>query len=144
MKCLQFHRQDIKYRFVLTIFHVLFLFEYQIPRCNCLESHFYYLSWFINILEKQPSRATSKEILPKFTNTLIKKYLWMNSQREQTKITKIDIFQWGFSRILLTTQQYIQNISKTQERQIATKILRGCFSDKKYMFENIRVFNFRK
>ena len=66
----------------------------------------------------------------------------MNSQREQTKITKIDIFQWGFSRILLTTQQYIQNISKTQERQIATKILRGCFSDKKYMFENIRVLLF--
>ena len=28
---------------ILTILHILFSFQYQIPRCTCSESHFYYL-----------------------------------------------------------------------------------------------------
>ena len=33
-----------KYKFISTILHVLFLLEYQIPRCTCSELHFYCLS----------------------------------------------------------------------------------------------------
>ena len=41
----------------------------------------------------------------------ILKYLHMNSQQQINKSTKTDLFQWGLSRILLTTQTCIQNIS---------------------------------
>ena len=55
------------------------------------------------------------------------------------------MLQCGYLRTLLTWQKCIQNIPKrSQVKQIASKVLRGCFSDKKYVFENIRVFNFTK
>ena len=34
----------------------------------------------------------------------------MNSQQQTKKITKNDLFQSGFLRALLTSQEYIQNI----------------------------------
>ena len=34
-----------KYKFILTILNILFLFEYQILRCTCWELHFCYLCW---------------------------------------------------------------------------------------------------
>ena len=35
----------------------------------------------------------------------------MDSQQQTNKVTKNDIFKWSLTRILLTTQQYIQDIS---------------------------------
>ena len=32
-----------KDKFILTVLHILLLFEYRIPRCTCSESYFYYL-----------------------------------------------------------------------------------------------------
>ena len=42
----------------------------------------------------------------------------MNSQQQKNKTTKTDFFLWGFSRILLTTQQCMQNICKNLEKLI--------------------------
>ena len=42
----------------------------------------------------------------------------MNSQQQKNETTKTDFFLWGFSRILLTTQQCMQNICKNLEKLI--------------------------
>ena len=67
--------------------------------------------------------------------------MFMNSQQQTKKITKNDLFECGFLRTMLASQQWIQNIPITaQEKKITRKVLRGCLSDNKYMFDNIRVF----
>lgn len=60
----------------------------------------------------------------------------MTSQQQTNKFTTNDLFQWGFLKIMLTTQ--------CNEKQTARKVRRGCFFDKEYMFKNIRVFDFTK
>ena len=40
-----------KYKFILTILLILFLFEYEIPRCTYSESHFYYLYWSYQMIK---------------------------------------------------------------------------------------------
>ena len=56
------------------------------------------------------------------------------------KVTKNDIFQRSFTRILLTTQQCIQDYSNNLRETDCKESLRASFSDKKYMCKNIPGF----
>ena len=53
---------------LLTVLHILFLFESRKPRCTCSESHFYYLNLNINdmifIFNKTVKDVISKYIPP--------------------------------------------------------------------------------
>ena len=110
-----------------------------------------------NILKKQPVRVTAKKTLPKFTNIL--KHLHMNSQEQAKKITKNDLFQCDFLKILLTWKQCIQNIFRLQDNFcMAAFLIRNIYSktfvslilqsssiyQKKHIFENFRAFYFTK
>ena len=110
-----------------------------------------------NILKKQPFRVTAKKTLPKFTNIL--KHLHMNSQEQAKKVTKNDLFQCDFLKILLTWKQCIQNIFRLQDNFcMAAFLIRNIYSktfvslilqsssiyQKKHIFENFRAFYFTK
>ena len=60
------------------------------------------------------------------------------------KLIENNICDRDFSRILPTAKQYIQGISKNLKKQNARKALQGCISDKKNLFENIRVLNLNR
>ena len=68
--------------------------------------------------------------------------MFMNSQQQTEQVTKNDLFECGFLRTMLASQQqWIQKIPiTTQEKKITRKVPQGCLSDHKYMFDNIRVF----
>ena len=87
-----------------------------------------------NILNKQPTRAAGKKSFPKFANIL--NYLYLNLQQLTNKVTKNNLFQCFFLRILLTWQQCIQNISNKRQ-QLKSSRLQEKFCVAAFLIKNV-------
>ena len=91
-------------------------------------------AWFFNILKNQPTRAAWKNFLSIFTNILKSICTWIHTSNSQ----------WGFASTLLAIKRCIQNIANNLREDDFKKSSCGYFFDKKFMFENISTFDFRK
>ena len=75
----------------------------------------------------------------------MKKYLCINSRYETKKITKNEYLPVKFFENLANgTTMYPEQFQQLKKSILKKKVLRDYFSDKKYIFENICVFDIRK